>query len=176
MDRIDRETLVFRPKLDKRDSVMKTHDGREWTDFVYVDTLSEIVQSLRSMDVNCDMHEVTDDIRCDEERAMRSIVIDEVQFFFGVTDDELRGLQKLSITHNIICAGLDTSFKFVPFETTAKIMCIADHVVKLTSQCVECGSSSQLTSLRDADCQLSTYVLGAGERYSPVCRECAFKA
>lgn len=148
------QVKVFRPRLDTRDLVMKSHDGIEWHEFTYVNTISDIIE----LSVNTDL-----------------VVIDEIQFLFGVTDDELIALQKLSVTKSVVCAGLDLSFKLVPFETTAKIMAIADSVVKLRSVCDGCRNPSQLTTIKDTTPHLSTYLPGSGEMYKSMCRNCVFK-
>lgn len=100
------------------------------------------------------------------------IIIDEVQFFFEVSDDELVGLQKLSLTKNIIIAGLDRSFKNVPFETTAKMMAIADKVEKLTAKCA-CGLPATHTQILGTK-PLTTYHPGNDDLYVPTCSPCTF--
>ena len=134
---------------------MMTHCGKSFDRFVFCNTISEVIDNARVSTAN-------------------TIVVDEVQFFFGVSDDELIGLQRLALTKLVVVAGLDTSFKFVPFETTAKMMAIADKVLKLTAACA-CGSPASLTTLKSTETKpLTTYLPGSEERYEPVCKLCAF--
>lgn len=144
---------VFRPTLDTRDDVLRSHNGAEWKEFTTVSTISDIIDGSSEADV---------------------VIVDEIQFFFEVSDDELVGLQKLSLTKKIICAGLDMSFKFIPFETTSKLMAIADNVVKMKSLCAICMKPSQLTTLCAEQMPLTTYLPSGTAPYLPKCRKCAF--
>lgn len=66
------------------------------------------------------------------------IFIDELQLWNLSIESVIRSLIKQE--KQVICSGLDLDFKEEPFEITARIMCLADNVVKLTSICEICGS------------------------------------
>ncbi len=102
------------------------------------------------------------------------VAIDEVQFFDNdivamceaLADDGLR----------VICAGLDTDFRGVPFGPMPHLMARAEHVEKLHAICVVCGREASRTQ-RLIDGRPAAYddpvvLVGAAEVYEARCRQC----
>ena len=102
------------------------------------------------------------------------VAIDEVQFFDpgivalceALADEGLR----------VICAGLDTDFRGVPFGPMPDLMARAEHVDKLHAICVVCGQEASRTQ-RLIDGRPAAYddpvvLVGAAEVYEARCRAC----
>lgn len=102
------------------------------------------------------------------------VAIDEVQFF----DD---GIVELCETladsgRRVICAGLDTDFRGVPFGPMPILLARAEHVDKLHAICVCCGEEASRTQ-RLIDGVPAAYddpvvLVGADEVYEARCRQC----
>jgi thymidine kinase len=65
--------------------------------------------------------------------------------------------------HDVTCCGLDTDWRGHPFETTARLLAMADHVEKLTARCTVTGLPAQKTYKKHVDA--SRIALGAAETY-----------
>jgi len=98
-----------------------------------------------------------------------AVFFDEIQFFDSDLSNVVKKLRKDG--KDVICAGLDMSFKENPFDTTAKIMCIADKVVKKKAVCHECGEHKGIITykLEDDDSEID---VGGMEKYVAVCIDC----
>lgn len=102
------------------------------------------------------------------------VAIDEVQFFdAGVVElcEQLanRGLR-------VICAGLDTDFRGVPFGPMPDLMARAELVDKIHAICVVCGRDANRTQ-RLIDGEPAAFddpivLVGAAEVYEARCRHC----
>jgi thymidine kinase len=97
-----------------------------------------------------------------------TIFIDEVQFFdpketLWFVEEGLReGV-------NFVCAGLDQDSRGVPFDTTARMLALADDVKKITAFCNVCGQTASKTQrLRNAGGRVN---VGGAETYEPRCHE-----
>ena len=95
-----------------------------------------------------------------------TVFIDEVQFFdpketLWFVEEGLReGV-------NFVCAGLDQDSRGVPFDTTARMLALADKIMKITSFCNVCGLSATKTQrLRKAGYRVN---VGGAETYEPRC-------
>jgi thymidine kinase len=102
------------------------------------------------------------------------VAIDEVQFF----DDDLIALcERLADSGmRVICAGLDTDFRGVPFGPIPDLMARAEQVDKLHAICVVCGEEANRTQ-RLIDGKPASYddpvvFVGAAEVYEARCRQC----
>ena len=102
------------------------------------------------------------------------VAIDEVQFFdpavIGICD-LLAGQGK-----RVICAGLDTDFRGVPFGPMPDLLARAELVDKLHAICVVCGEEASRTQ-RLIDGQPARFddpvvLVGAAEVYEARCRQC----
>ncbi len=147
---------VFKPALDTRtDAVtVASRDGRSFQARA-VARPTEILEAAEGMAV---------------------IGIDEAQFF----EEPLVDVCQKIIARNgtrVIAAGLDTDFRGEPFETVARLLAVADEVVKLTAICVRCGSqyarhSQRLIAGRPAPYDAPRIMVGGDELYEPRCRDC----
>ena len=95
-----------------------------------------------------------------------TVFIDEIQFF--ETKETLWFVEEgLREGVNFVCAGLDQDSRGVPFETTARLLALADEVIKITAFCNICGQSASKTQrVRDRGGRVA--VGGVGE-YEPRC-------
>jgi thymidine kinase len=102
------------------------------------------------------------------------IAIDEVQFFEADIIDICENLADQG--KRVICAGLDTDFRGVPFGPMPDLMARAEEVDKLHAICVICGEEASRTQ-RLIDGQPAAYddpvvLVGAAEVYEARCRHC----
>ena len=106
--------------------------------------------------------------------ATTVVAIDEVQFF----DDGVIEVCEL-LAHEgkrIICAGLDTDFRGIPFGPIPALMARAEEVSKLHAICVICGEEASRTQ-RLIEGQPAAFddpivLVGAAEVYEARCRQC----
>lgn len=102
------------------------------------------------------------------------VAIDEVQFFDeGIVDvcEKLADEGK-----RVICAGLDTDFRGIPFGPIPALLARAEEVDKLHAICVVCGEEASRTQRliegRPAAFDDPVVLVGAAEVYEARCREC----
>ena len=102
------------------------------------------------------------------------VAVDEVQFFdIGVIQvcEELAAAGK-----RVICAGLDSDFRGVPFGPMPELLARAEEIRKLRAICVVCANEASRTQ-RLIDGQPAAYddpvvMVGAAEVYEARCRAC----
>ncbi len=140
---------VFKPAIDNRysDNKVVSHDDKILHSIV-IENPEEILQ---------EMDEKTD-----------VVGIDEAQFFDNSIVDVARKLANMGI--RVIVAGLDMDYKGNPFGPMPELMAIAEFVTKVHAICVRCGSLANY-SHRKTDSE-NLVLLGAGEKYEPLCRKC----
>lgn len=146
---------VFKPMVDTRyhQEMVTSHNGMNF-DALPVEIAAEIEERL------------------DEDTTV--VAIDEVQFF----DDGVIDLcEKLADDgRRVICAGLDTDFRGVPFGPIPALMARAEEVDKLHAICVVCGEEASRTQrLIDGEPAASddpVVLVGAAEVYEARCRRC----
>lgn len=102
------------------------------------------------------------------------VAIDEVQFFELSIVDVCESLAYEG--KRVICAGLDTDFRGVPFGPIPSLMARAETVDKLHAICVVCGKEASRTQ-RLIDGIPAAYddpvvLVGAAEVYEARCRHC----
>ena len=97
-----------------------------------------------------------------------TVFIDEVQFFdpketLWFVEEGLReGV-------NFVCAGLDQDSRGVPFETTGRLLALADGIMKITAFCSICGQPCSKTQrLRKSGGRVN---VGGADLYEPRCHE-----
>lgn len=102
------------------------------------------------------------------------IAIDEVQFFDVDVIDVCEALADEG--KRVICAGLDTDFRGVPFGPMPDLMARAEEVDKLHAICVVCGEEAcrtqRLINGRAAAYDDPIVLVGAAEVYEARCRLC----
>ena len=96
------------------------------------------------------------------------VALDEVNFFGR--DISLAALKIAEMGKRVICCGLDLDYQAVPFESTARLLAVADNVTKLAARCTKCGKPATRTQ-RLVDVKSRIYVGGA-EDYEARCADC----
>jgi thymidine kinase len=100
--------------------------------------------------------------------------IDEAQFFgpelVSVVQSLARGGRR------VVCAGLDTDYRGLPFGPMPELLAVAEFVDKLQAVCHGCGAAATMTQ-RLVDGEPAPFdgalvVVGAGEQYEARCRDC----
>jgi thymidine kinase len=135
---------------------------------------SERVTSHNGMDFEARPVRAPEDILADLRSDTTVVAIDEVQFF---DDDVIEVCNYLANQgKRVICAGLDTDFRGVPFGPMPALMARAEQVDKLHAICVVCGEEASRTQ-RLIDGQPAAYddpvvLVGAAEVYEARCRQC----
>lgn len=147
-----KKTLVIKPHIDDRydpDNIV-THDKLQHHCISAID-LELVKDNYNIKPYNFD-----------------TVFIDEVQFF-----DPKETLwfveESLQSGVNFVCAGLDQDYRGVPFDTTARLMALAETVEKITAHCTVCGQPATKTH-RTSKSNLRVQVGGA-ESYEPRCIE-----
>lgn len=102
------------------------------------------------------------------------VAIDEVQFFDSGVVEICEQLANKGV--RVICAGLDTDFRGVPFGPMPDLMARAEFVDKIHAICVVCGEDANRTQ-RLIDDEPAAYddpivLVGAAEVYEARCRQC----
>ncbi len=92
--------------------------------------------------------------------------VDEVQFleaphFDGDFHAVVHALLLTGIP--VTCAGLDCDWRGLPFDVTARLLAMADHVTKLTARCAVTGLPAPKTYKKRADD--ARVALGAADTY-----------
>jgi len=102
------------------------------------------------------------------------VAIDEVQFFDTAVVDVCEKLANEG--KRVICAGLDTDFRGVPFGPMPDLVARSEMVDKLHAICVVCGDEASRTQrLIDGEPAASddpVVLVGAAEVYEARCRSC----
>ncbi|WP_029513587.1 thymidine kinase [Mycoplasmopsis primatum] len=100
----------------------------------------------------------------------KAVAIDEINF---VDEGILEVIDELILNGvRVICSGLDMDFKRRPFDVTAKILAVADDILKLKAVCVNCKSDAGFSFRKIKNDELN--VLGDSE-YEARCRVCHIK-
>lgn len=96
------------------------------------------------------------------------VAVDEAQFF----DDELVVVvnQLANQGVRVILAGLDMDYMGVPFGPMPKLMSAAEYVTKVHAICVSCGNLAQFSHRTVSEKE--QVLVGAVEKYQPLCRTC----
>lgn len=160
-ERTGKRILAVKPAIDTRDSSLRSRTGQEYHDVVLFESLvslgySELGRLLSNYEIA-----VVDEINLIEDHAALEKIIDELL---------LNGL-------TVYAAGLDTDFRGEPFETTSRILCLADEVEKLSAVCDVCGDEATRTQrLRDGKpvSRLDPLLIvddGTEVTYEPRCRK-----
>lgn len=99
-----------------------------------------------------------------------TVFIDEVQFFD--TSEALWFVEEgLRNGVNFVCAGLDQDSRGVPFETTSRLLALADEAIKIKAFCSICGVDAAKTQRLRGDNESSRVKVGGAETYEPRCHE-----
>ncbi len=103
-----------------------------------------------------------------------AIGIDEVQFFDEGVADVAVHLADNGV--RVVCAGLDTDFRRLPFGPLPLLLACAESVTKLQAVCHSCGGEAvytqRLVNGRPAPFSGETVQIGALDAYEARCRQC----
>lgn len=146
-------TLVLKPTLDTRfiHSAITSHDNTS-LEAVVVEDIDDVIEAAS------------------REKA-DVLAIDEVQFLGDDAGSILSAFDTLlDEGKTIVCAGLDMDYEAHPFEIVKEIMAVADYVEKHHAVCAHCGSDAWVShrTTKESD----RVVIGATEKYEPLCRAC----
>jgi len=145
-----KKVLVLKPVIDDRydDNMIVTHNQLKHSAVPVIDL--ELVKDNYTI----------------KSYNFHTIFIDEVQFFdpketLWFVEEGLRS------GVNFVCAGLDQDSRGVPFDTTARMLALADDIHKITAFCAICGQSASKTQrLKKAGGRIA---VGGTETYEPRC-------
>ena len=144
--------VLFKPIIDDRyaTEAVVSHQGQSW--------LAKRVISAKEILENWQGEQI--------------VAIDEAQFF----DKDIIPIcnELASKGARVIVAGLDMDYKGLPFGPMPHLMAIAEFVTKVHAVCVSCGQLAQFSHRTVA--QTEQVLVGAVEKYQPLCRACYLKA
>jgi thymidine kinase len=155
---VDAENLpvvIIKPAMDNRfaDAAIVTHDGLAHV-AVPVSSAKEVFAAVATASFAA-------------ERPVH-LFVDEVQFLdkpYFEDDFHIIVHSLLQAGHTVTCGGLDLDWQGLPFDVTARLLAMADHVTKLTARCAVTGQPAQKTYKRVVDG--ARVALGAAETYEP---------
>lgn len=102
------------------------------------------------------------------EKGTQVVALDEVNFF--TKEIVTVALELAAQGKRVICCGLDLDYLGVPFESTARLLAVADEVTKLSARCTVCGHPAHRTQ-RTVNIKSRIYVGGAHD-YEARCVKC----
>jgi thymidine kinase len=144
----NQKMVLFKPEIDNRysDEAVVSHQGTALQSII-VKHSSEILKQVGDEQI---------------------VAIDEAQFF----DEGLVEVCSIFAGKGIrvICAGLDMDYMGNPFGPMPALLAVAEYVTKVHAICLSCGNLAQF-SYRFDEAQ-EQVILGAVERYKPLCRSC----
>jgi thymidine kinase len=149
------QVQVFKPALDARYHLTK-------------------VTSHNGLDVEAEPVDSSENIWPLLRPETTVVAVDEVQFFdHGIVE---LCQQLANDGKRVICAGLDTDFRGVPFGPMPDLLARSEKVDKLNAICVVCGEDASRTQ-RLIDGEPAAWddpvvLVGAAEVYEARCRHC----
>lgn len=155
MDYAKKKYLIFKPSIDNRysESEVVSHNKRK-VNALNVSSYKDIENYLNN--------------------DITAIVIDEVQFFEPGVVEYAQELADRG--YRVICAGLDSDFRGIPFSNVAQLLAMAESVTKLTAICQVCGSEATRTQRiingKPAYFDDPIILVGEKESYEARCRHC----
>jgi len=140
--------VIFKPEIDNRFSKKKvvSHQGNDF-EAIVVKSSTEILEKWKGEKV---------------------VAIDEAQFFDQGIVEVCNVLANKGV--RIILAGLDMDYKGIPFGPMPALLSIAEYVTKVHAICVSCGNLAQFSHRTVKDS--GQVLVGAVEKYKPLCRSC----
>lgn len=142
------DVIIFKPKIDTRyhESNVVSHNANS-IDSVPVGSSMEVYGLAQGFDV---------------------VAIDEVQFFDNDIAHVCNQLADKGI--RVIAAGLDMDAFGKPFGAMPELICIAEHVTKVSAVCMQCGDVASHT-YRKTESE-EQVLLGEKDIYEARCRTC----
>lgn len=144
--------LLFKPRIDDRYATEEvvSHQGQTW-DAKQLSSAHEVLEIWKGEQI---------------------VAIDEAQFFDLAIVQVCNELSNKGV--RVIVAGLDMDYKGIPFGPMPQLMAIAEFVSKVHAVCVHCGKLAQFSHRLVASSE--QVLVGATEKYQPLCRSCFQKA
>lgn len=144
----NQKILLFKPKIDDRfaKKAVVSHKGSSLKAKV-IDQASEALTLWKNE---------------------RIVAFDEAQFFDQALVDVCNELAKKGV--RVILAGLDMDYLGKPFGPMPQLMCVAEYVTKVHAICMSCGNLAYVSN-RTVD-ESGQVLVGAVEKYQPLCRGC----
>ncbi len=147
-----KKILVLKPHIDDRYSQNQiiTHNG-----------LGHDAVNVIDLELVKDNHNI-------KPYNFHTVFLDEIQFFepgptlFFVEEALREGV-------NIVASGLNQDSLGVPFETTSRMMALADEVITLKSYCLVCGRDANKTQRLNR--KSNRIVIGGAGQYEPRCND-----
>ena len=155
MDYAKKNYVIFKPSIDNRysESEVVSHNKRK-VNAICVASSKEFDKYL------------TDEVE--------AVIIDEVQFFDDAVIGKAHELTERGL--RVICGGLDSDFRGVPFNIVAQLLAMAEKVTKLTAICVCCGEEATKTQriINGVPAKYDDPIVLVGEKesYESRCRKC----
>ena len=143
----NKKVLLIKSSTDTRGKFILTHDKKE-KECIVTNNLFDIDENIiNEYDV---------------------IGIDECQFFdtIGEFADKIANSGKV-----VILSGLDSDFQRNPFKNITDLVAKAEHVVKLTAICENCGNDASFSKRKDIN-NKNLIDVGSKDKYTSVCRKC----
>ena len=140
--------LLFKPKIDNRFSEKNivSHKGSTF-EAVIIDQAKDILNHWENQKI---------------------VAIDEAQFFDDSIIEVCNQLANKGV--RVIIAGLDMDYQGKAFGPMPQLMAIAEYITKVHAICVSCGNLAHY-SQRTVQ-QTEQVLVGAIEKYRPLCRTC----
>ena len=149
----DSKYLFFKPKIDTRDSKIRSRYGAEES-CIIVENSKDILGFVN---------------------GEKLVAIDEAQFFDEGIVEVIKVLLEKDV--NVVVAGLDLDFKGEPFGPMPSILSVANKVRKLTAICdfKSCNNIGRFTQRiidgEPARFDSPTILVGGDEKYEVRCRK-----
>jgi thymidine kinase len=147
-DFANQKILLFKPKIDNRysEEAIVSHQGSTLQATV-IDSSTEALKIWKNE---------------------RIVAFDEAQFF----DAEIVGVcnQLAQKGVRVILAGLDMDYLGKPFGPMPELLSVAEYVTKVHAICVSCGNLAYVSHRTVKE--EGQVLVGAVEKYEPLCRSC----
>jgi thymidine kinase len=95
----------------------------------------------------------------------------------GIDEAQFLGLDLVPVVQTladagkrVICAGLDTDYRGVPFEPIPQLLCVAEYIDKTLAVCMICGNPAKHTQRIVESSE--RVLVGEYDSYEPRCRKC----
>ena len=155
LDEGARPVVIVKPAMDNRfaDGAIVTHDG--------------VAHPALPIASEHDLFAAVAEAAARVDGAVH-VFVDEMQFletphFHGAFHECVHAL--LVAGHDVTCGGLDCDWRGMPFDVSARLLAMADHVEKLTARCAVSGLPAQKTYKKSPDA--TRIALGAADTYEP---------
>jgi len=149
--------VIYKPVIDNRfaENDIVTHDGVKASEY-----------GLEVVSKPTDWSLTKEDLTQLTKANIELVGIDEAQFF-----DDADTIVSLLVTNgfNVICTGLDLDSSGNTFGKMGDLLCLADTVVKCTSDCSLCGDRATRTFRKLSAPTRSKVLVGGGEIYESRC-------